>query len=260
MGETAPAVAVAATSLPFPMVVPPQAHVTAQSQYPPRTVGVTPPNPTDYVPTATTATVARARPRQGGGTSVTAGGGQDEEEEWHSSEESWLSEEEFESSHGSPEHIARYLYNYLSTHSFPNGCFVSQLDSVFQNDYKRKFNLKNVTRITPVFLKSNSRLFKVHDDIFLRLREGVDQKSYTSLRARPYTPEHINDYYVKYLLDRGCAVSISDIQEVFEKRYKKEYKMPPNPLFWYVSDSFFKRSIQFVLFSDTIVFRAEGKH
>ena len=262
MGETVPAVAVAAT--PFTMVVPPQqAPVTVQSQYPAQTVGVAsqhPPTGDDSIPAATTATVSGAQPHQGGSTSVSVtAGGVKGEEEWHSSEESWLSEDEFESSHGSSEHIAKYLYNYLTTHSSPAGCSVAQLDSVFQNAYKRRFHPKNVTKITPVFLKSNSRLFKVYDGIFVKLREGVDHRAITSLRARPYTPEHINDYFIRYLGKEGCAVSLSELQDVFEKQYKKEYKMPANPLFWYVRESFFKRSPEFTLFSDTIV-RAEGKH
>ena len=42
-------------------------------------------------------------------------------------------------------------------------------------------------------------------------------------------------------------------------KYKKEFKMPVNPLIWFVGENFFKRSFhQFTLFYDSIVKIFEG--
>ena len=186
---------------------------------------------------------------------------EENEEEWHSSEESWLSEDEFDGAQGSPEHIARHLHNYLSTHSFRFGCTVSELDKFYQNDYQKKFHSKKVASISAEFLRSHSTLFKVRDEIFLKLREGVDHVEANSFRGRPYTPEHINDYYSRYLGSEGVVCSLSEAQHVFETIYRKDYKMPVNPLIWFVGESFFRRSFhQFVVFNDHIVFKNEGKH
>lgn len=185
-----------------------------------------------------------------------------EEDEWHSSEESWLSEEEFETGQGSPGHIAKFLHNYLSTHSLPFGCRVSELDRVYQNDYKHKFHSKKVATITAEFLQSHSKLFKLREETFLKLREGFEHVESTSnsFRGRPYTPEHINEYYSKYLGNEGVACSLVEAEHVFETSYRKEFKMPPSPLIWFVGESFFKRSFhQFVLFNDITVLKNEGK-
>ena len=196
------------------------------------------------------------------GTAVPPPPGTVEEDEWHSSEESWLSEEEFETGQGSPGHIARFLYNYLSTHSLPFGCRVSELDRVYQNDYKQKFHSKKVAAITAEFLQSHSKLFKLREETFLKLREGFEhvESACNSFRGRPYTPEHINEYYSKYLGNEGVVCSLLEAQHVFETSYRKEFKMPPSPLIWFVGESFFKRSFhQFVLFNDIIVLKNEGK-
>lgn len=186
---------------------------------------------------------------------------EENEEEWHSSEESWLSEEEFEAAQGSREHIAEYLHNYLSTHSFPFGCTVLELDRVYQNDYKRRFRSKKVANITAELLRSHPQLFKLRDETFLKLREGVDHMESNTFRGRPYTPEHINDYYSRYLGKEGVVCSLSEAQHVFETSYRKEFKMPVNPLIWFVGDSFFRRSYhQFVVFNDSIVFKTEEKY
>ena len=185
--------------------------------------------------------------------------GEREEEAWHSSEESWLSEDEFDSPHSSPRHVAKYLHNYLHTHSFPFGCRVSELDRVYQNDYRRRFRSQKVAAITTDWLKSHSSMFKLRDETFLKLREHMEHVEMSSLRGRPYTPEHINDYFVKYLRNKGVVCSLTEAEDVFEKNYKKDFKMPLNPHIWFVGDNFFKRSPQFLLFNSTVVFGTEGK-
>ena len=189
------------------------------------------------------------------------------EEEWHSSEESWLSEEEFQSrqqheQHSSPSHLAQYLYNYLSTQSFTFGCPIAELDVQFKSYYRKQFGSRlKVTRITADFVKTRPDLFKVQDELLLKLRDGVDQKEANSFKGRPYTPEHINDYYSRYLGKEGVIVTMTEAQDVFERVYKKEHKMPANPLIWFLSDTFFKRSShQFALYNDIVVFPVRGKH
>jgi hypothetical protein len=180
------------------------------------------------------------------------------EDEWHSSEESWLSEEEFEAAQGSREDIARYLHNYLSTHSFPFGCTISELDRQYQSDYKRRVRHTKVAKITLDLLKKYSNLFRLREEQFMKLREGSDHLESNTFKGRPYTPEHINDYFSRYLGREGVICSMSEAQDVFERSYKKEYKMPPTPLIWFLSDNFFKRSFhQFTLFTDMVVFEAD---
>ena len=189
------------------------------------------------------------------------------EDEWHSSEESWLSEEEFGSrqqheQQRSPSHLTQYLYNYLSTHSFPFGCPIAELDVQFKSNYRKQFGSKlKMTRITADFVKAHPDLFKVQDELLLKLRDGVDQKEANSFKGRPYTPEHVNDYYSRYLGKEGVIVTMTEAQDVFERVYKKEHKIPANPLIWFLSDTFFKRSShQFALYSDVVVFPVRGKH
>ena len=184
--------------------------------------------------------------------------GEREEEAWHRLE-SWLLEDEFDSPHSSPRHIAKYLHNYLCTHSFPFGCRVSELDRVYQNDYRKRFYSQKVTAITTDWLKSHSSMFKLRDETFLKLHEGIEYVETSSLRGRPYTPEHINDYFIKYLGNKGVICSLTEAEDVFEKNYKKDFNMPLNPRIWFVGDSFFKRSPQFLLFNSTVVFGIEGK-
>lgn len=180
----------------------------------------------------------------------------EKEEEWHSSEESWLSEDEFDSTPGSPEHVARYLHSYLSSHSFPFGCAISQLDKVYQSDYKRKVRHYQLSHVDSDFLMSFPKLFRLSSQVFLKLREGVDHSEASGFRGRPYTPEHVNDYYRRYLGREGVVCSLPETQHVFEQRYKKEFKMPPNPLIWFVGDTFFKRSFHiFVVFTEFVVFK-----
>ena len=180
----------------------------------------------------------------------------EKEEEWHSSEESWLSEDEFDSTPGSPEHIAQYLHSYLSSHSFPFGCAISQLDKIYQNEYKRKVRHYQLSHVDSDFLMSFPKLFRLNSQIFLKLREGVDHSESGGFRGRPYTPEHVNDYYRRYLGREGVVCSLPETQHVFEHAYKKEFKMPPNPLIWFVGDTFFKRSFHiFVVFTEYVVFK-----
>ena len=75
--------------------------------------------------------------------------GAENEEEWHNSEESWLSEEEFDSPPGTPDHVAKYLYKHMSSsnQSFPFGCTVSELDKHYQSEYRRQFR----SRLRPTF-------------------------------------------------------------------------------------------------------------
>ena len=206
-----------------------------------------------HPPQASTAVRPKGQPE--------AAGTEENEEEWHSSEESWLSEDEFDGAQDSSEHLVKHLYNYLCTHSVQFGCTVSELDKFYQNEYKKKFHSKRVASITAEFLRSHSKLFKVREEMFLKLREGVDHAEANSFRGRPYTPEHINDYYSRYLGKEGGVCSLTEAQHVFETIYRKDYKMPVNPLIWFVGESFFRRSFhQFVVFTDHIVLKAEGKH
>ena len=92
--------------------------------------------------------------------------------------------------------------------------------------------------------------------MFLRLKQSVDPGAF---KGRPFTPEHINYYFSRYLGKEGVVCSLSEAQDVFERKYKKEFKMPVNPLIWFVGENFFKRSFhQFTLFYDSIVKIFEG--
>ena len=181
----------------------------------------------------------------------------EEEQEWHSSEESWLSEGEFDSTHGSPDHLVRFLRNYLSSHSSPFGCSLSQLDKVYQNEYKKRFCNCKVPEVTAEFLYDYKDKFHLKPQVFIKLREDVDPGDRSSCRDHPYTPEHVNDYYMRYL-GQGVVYSLLELENVFEKRYKKEFKMPASPLIWFVSDAFFKRSFHlFIVFAEDAVYNVK---
>ena len=184
----------------------------------------------------------------------------DNEEVWHSSEDSWLSEDEFDPPPpGTPSHIAKHLHRHLNTtkRSYPFGCTVSELDRYYQNEYKKQFPSKKVAKITLELLKSFPTLFKLRNDVFLKLKEGVQSKV---LRGQPYTPEHITDYFTRYLHKDGVVCSLTEAQDIFDRKYKVEFKMPVNPLIWFLSENFFEQSDQFTVFSDVIVTSGGGEH
>ena len=246
--------ALTSQAAPLQQVNPVASHLP-QPPYPPGVLSGTGPQPSGGPPVQALPTV---QPRPPVAPPPPPAQPVEEEEEWHSSEESWLSEDELWSQpQGSPDHVAHYLHSYLTTHSFPFGCTIAELDRQYQNDYKKRFGSRNVARITLDLVKSNPELFKVRDELFITLKEGAEVNSF---RGRPYTPEHVNDYYSRYLGKQGVVCSMSEAQDVFDRLYKKQHKMPPNPLIWFLSDTFFKKSLrQFVIFTDAVVFTARGK-
>ena len=180
-----------------------------------------------------------------------------EGEEWHSSGESWLSEEESEQQSGSADHVAHYLLDYLHSQSHPFGCTIAELNEHYQTNYKKEFGSKKLGRISRDFIRAYPHLFKVSEKLFLRLREGVVPREANMFRGQPYTPEHVNDYFTRYLggVQHGC--SMVEAQDVFENVYKKKYAMPQSPRIWFLRDNFFsdKRSAQkFEMTNDLIVF------
>ena len=174
----------------------------------------------------------------------------------HSSEDTQALEGNLHSVPGSPEHIVQYLYDYLSTHFFPYGCPVSSLDVLYQSEYKSKFNISQVEMINADFLKAFSNRFVLQDrHMFVKLKEGVDHSDTPQLKGCPYTPQHVNDYFRRYLAKEG-VVCTQQLQVLFSECYMKEFKMPQKPIVQFIQDDFFKQSCHlFVTFLDIVVFR-----
>ena len=174
----------------------------------------------------------------------------------HSSKDTQALEGNLHSVPGSPEHIVQYLYDYLSTHFFPYGCPVSSLDVLYQSEYKSKFNISQVEMINADFLKAFSNHFVLQDrHMFVKLKEGVDHSDTPQLKGCPYTPQHVNDYFRRYLAKEG-VVCTQQLQVLFSECYMKEFKMPQKPIVQFIQDDFFKQSRHlFVTFLDIVVFR-----
>ena len=174
----------------------------------------------------------------------------------HSSEDTQALEGNLHSVPGSPEHIVQYLYDYLSTHFFPYGCPVSSLDVLYQSEYKSKFNISQVEMINADFLKAFSNRFVLQDrHMFVKLKEGVDHSDTPQPKGCPYTPQHVNDYFRRYLAKEG-VVCTQQLQVLFSECYMKEFKMPQKPIVQFIQDDFFKQSCHlFVTFLDIVVFR-----
>ena len=184
---------------------------------------------------------------------MTTKSGHDTEEISHGSSDTWLLEGKFD---GSPEHIVQYLYNYLSTNSFPYGCPVSSLDVLYQNEYIPKCINLQVKMIDEDFLKAFPNHFTLQDrHMFVKLKEGVDHSDTSQLKGSPYTPQHVKDYFRKYLGQEG-VVCTQQLQKIFNECYKKEFEMPQWPRIWFVQADFFKRSHHlFETFTDFSVVR-----
>ena len=157
---------------------------------------------------------------------------------------------------GSPEHIVQHLYDYLSTHFFPYGCPVSSLDALYQNEYKPKFSHSQVEMINADFLKEFSSYFVLQvGRTFVKLKEGVAHSDTSQLKGCPYTLQHVNDYFRRYLAQEG-VVCTQQLQVLFSECYMKEFKMPQKPIIQFIQEDFFKRSNHlFVTFADLVVFR-----
>ena len=184
--------------------------------------------------------------------SAKSGHGTEEHERTHGSCDVWLLEGEFD---GSPEHVAQYLYNYLSTNFFPYGCPVSSLDEIYQNEYVPKCINPQVKMIDENFLKEFPNHFTLQGrQMFVKLKEGVDHSNMSQLSGSPYTPQHVKHYFRKYLGQEG-VVCTQQLQKVFDECYKKEFEMPQNPLIWFVRDDFFRHCRLFETFTDFVVFR-----
>ena len=162
----------------------------------------------------------------------------------------------FHSVPGSSEDIVQYLYSYLSTHFFPYGCPVSSLDALYQNEYKPKFSHSQVEMINADFLKEFSSRFVLEvGRTFVKLKEGVDHNDTSPLKGCPYTLQHVNDYFRRYLAQEG-VVCTQQLRVLFSECYMKEFKMPQKPIIQFVQEDFFKRSSHlFVTFADLVVFR-----
>ena len=174
----------------------------------------------------------------------------------NSSEDTRALEGNLHSVPGSPEHIVQYFYNYLSTHFFPYGCPVSSLDALYQKEYKSKFSHSQVEMINTDFLKAFSNRFVLQDGrMFVKLKEGVDHSDTSQLKGCPYTLQHVNDYFRRYLAQEG-VVCTKQLQVLFSECYMKEFKMPQKPIIQFIQEDFFKRSGHlFVTFVDIVVFR-----
>ena len=174
----------------------------------------------------------------------------------NTSEHTRALEGDFHSVPGSSEHIVQYLYSYLSTHFFPYGCPVSSLDALYQNEYKSKFSHSQVEMINADFLKEFSNHFVLEvGRTFVKLKEGVDHSDTSQLKGCPYTPQHVNDYFRRYLAQEG-VVCTQQLRVLFSECYMKEFKMPQKPIIHFIREDFFKRSSHlFVTFADIVVFR-----
>ena len=158
------------------------------------------------------------------------------------SEDTRALEGNFHSVPGSSEHIVQYLYSYLSTHFFPYGCPVSSLDALYQNEYKPKFSRSQVEMINVRFLKEFSNHFVLHVGCtFVKLKEGVDHSDTSQLKGSPYTLQHVNDYFRRYLAQEG-VVCTQQLRVLFSECYTKEFKMPQKPIIHFIQEDFFKGS------------------
>ena len=174
----------------------------------------------------------------------------------YSSKDKVVSESDFASFPGSPEHIVEYLHHYLSSHFFPYGCPVSSLDELYQKEYRPRCSHPAVPMINANFLKEFSNYFVLQvGRTFVKLKEGVDYSDTSQLKGCPYTPQHVNDYFRRYLAKEG-VVCTQHLRVLFSVCYMKEFKMPQNPIIQFIQDDFFKQSRHlFVTFADIVVFR-----
>ena len=174
----------------------------------------------------------------------------------YSSEDTCVLEGDFASFPGSPEHIVEYLHNYLSSHFFPYGCPVSSLDALYQKEYRPRCSHPVVPMINAKFLKEFSSYFVLEvGRTFVKLKEGVDHSDTSQLKGSPYTPQHVNDYFRRYLAQEG-VVCTQQLRVLFSECYMKEFKMPQDPIIHFIREDFFKRSCHlFVTFTDIVVFR-----
>ena len=106
------------------------------------------------------------------------------------------------------------------------------------------------------FLKKFPNHFTLQDrHMFVKLKEGVDHSDTSQLKGSPYTPQHVKDYFRKYL-DQEGVVCTQQLQKIFNECYTKEFKMPQRPRIWFVRDDFFKQSHHlFETFTDFSVVR-----
>ena len=157
---------------------------------------------------------------------------------------------------GSPEDVMEYLHNHLSSHFFPYGCPVSSLDALYQNEYRPRCSHPAVPTINASFFKVFSNYFVLQSGrTFVKLKEGVDHSDTSQLKGSPYTPQHVNDYFRRYLAKEG-VVCTQQLRVLFSECYMKEFKMPQKPIVQFIQDDFFKRSHHlFVTFVDIVVFR-----
>ena len=174
----------------------------------------------------------------------------------YTSKDKVVSGSDFASFPGSPEHIVEYLHHYLSSHPFPYGCPVSSLDELYQKEYRPRYDHPVVPMINARFLKEFSNYFVLQDGrTFVKLKEGVDHSDTSQLKGCPYTAQHVNDYFRRYLAKEG-VVCTQQLQVLFGVCYMKEFKMPQKPIIQFVQNDFFKQSRHlFVTFVDTVVFR-----
>ena len=174
----------------------------------------------------------------------------------YTSKDKVVSESDFASFPGSPEHIVEYLHHYLSSHFFPYGCPVSSLDELYQKEYRPRYGHPVVPMISARFLKEFSNYFVLQvERTFVKLKEGVDHSDTSKLKGCPYTPQHVSDYFRRYLAKEG-VVCTQQLRVLFSEGYMKEFKMPQKPKIQFVQNDFFKRSHHlFVTFADIVVFR-----
>ena len=106
------------------------------------------------------------------------------------------------------------------------------------------------------FLKEFSNYFVLQvGRTFVKLKEGVDHSDTSQLKGSPYTPQHVNDYFRRYLAKEG-VVCTQQLRVLFSECYMKEFKMPQKPIIQFIQDDFFKRFRHlFGTFVDLVVFR-----
>ena len=157
---------------------------------------------------------------------------------------------------GSLEHIVEYLHIYLSSHFFPYGCPVSSLNELYQKEYRPRCSRPVVPMISANFLKEFSSYFVLQSKRkFVKLKEGMDHSDTSPLKGCPYTPQHVNDYFRRYLAQEG-VVCTQQLQVLFSECYMKEFKMPQKPIIQFIQEDFFKQSSHlFVTFADIVVYR-----
>ena len=133
---------------------------------------------------------------------------------------------------------------------------MSSLDAMYQNEYKPKFSHSQVEMINADFLKEFSSYFLLQVGCtFVKLKEGVDHSDTSPLKGCPYTLQHVNDYFRRYLAQEG-VVCTQQLRVLFSECYMKDFKMPQKPIIQFIQEDFFKRSNRlFVTFADLVVFR-----